>query len=303
MDAWLNYHHLLYFWTVVREGSVSAASRKLRLAQPTVSEQLRELERALGVELFHRRAGRLQLTEDGSHAFRYADEIFALGRELTDSISRRQVARHSRVVVGIADVMPKLIVAKLLAPALERDPELQLICHEDRHDKLIADLALHELDLVLTDAPVRASSNFHGYTRLLSDSGVALFTEPKLAEQLRKRFPESLADVPLLLPLEHTGLRISLTRWFDAHQVRPRIRGEFQDSALAAVFGRDGHGVLAAPTAIVEQMRTHYRLAMVAELEGVRERFYAVTPERKPAHPAVRAIVANARVHLQSARK
>jgi LysR family transcriptional activator of nhaA len=295
MDTWLNYHHLLYFWTVVREGSVSAASRKLSLAQPTVSEQLRQLEQALGIELFHRRAGRLVLTDDGSHVFRYADEIFALGRELTDSVARREVARRSRVVVGIADVMPKLIVAKLLAPALERDPELHLICHEDRHEKLLSDLALYKLDMVLTDTSVRPSSNFRGYTRLLSDSAVALFTEPKLAERLRKNFPESLANVPLLLPLEHTGLRIALTRWFDAHHMQPRIRGEFQDSALAAVFGRDG-GVLAAPTAIAEQMRLHYRLGLIAELEGVRERFYAITPERKVVHPAVRAIVGNARV-------
>ncbi len=296
MGAWLNYHHLLYFWTVVREGSVSAASRKLSLAQPTVSEQLRQLERTLGVELFHRRGGRLQLTDDGSHVFRYADEIFTLGRELTDSVSRRQVARRSRVVVGVADVMPKLIVAKLLAPALERDPELQLICHEDRHDKLLSDLALFELDLVLTDQSVKPSSNFRGYTRLLADSGVALFTEPSLAKRLRERFPESLANVPLLLPLEHTGLRVALTRWFDAHHVQPRIRGEFQDSALAAVFAREDQGVIAAPTAVAEQMRTHYRLALVAELEGVRERFYAVTAERKVTHPAVRAIVGHARV-------
>ena len=197
---------------------------------------------------------------------RYADEIFTLGRELTDSLARRQVTRHSRVVVGVADVMPKLIVAKLLAPALKLDPELQLICQEDRHEKLLSDLALHELDVVLTDAPVRPSSNFRGYTRLLSDSCVALFTEPKLAESLRKRFPESLAEVPLLLPLEHTGLRVALTRWFDAHHVRPRIRGEFQDSALAMVFGREGRGVLAAPIAIEEQMRLHHGLALVAEL-------------------------------------
>ena len=296
MGAWLNYHHLLYFWTVVHEGSVSAASRKLSVAQPTVSEQLKQLERALGAELFHRRGGRLQLTDDGTHVFRYADEIFALGRALTDSLTRRQVARRSRVVVGVADVVPKLTVAKLLAPALEQDPALHLICHEDRHEKLIADLALFELDLVLTDAPVRPSSNFSGFTRLLSDSGIALFAEPSLAKRLREHFPASLANVPLLLPLEHTGLRVSLTRWFEAHHVQPRIRGEFQDSALAAVFAREYHGVLAAPTDTAEQMRAHYRLALVAELEGVRERFYAVTPERKVAHPAVRAIVGNARV-------
>jgi LysR family transcriptional activator of nhaA len=301
MDAWLNYHHLLYFWTVVREGSVSAASRKLSLAQPTVSEQLRQLEHALGMELFYRRAGRLVLTDDGSHVFRYADEIFALGRELTNSVARRAIARRSRVVIGVADVVPKLIVAKLLAPALEQDPELHLICHEDRHEKLISDLALYKLDMVLTDASVRPSSDFRGYTRLLSDSAVGLFTEPRLAERLGKNFPESLANVPLLLPLAHTGLRIALTRWFDAHHMQPRIRGEFQDSALAAVFGREGQGVLAAPTAIAEQIRVHHRLGLIAELEGVRQRFYAVTLERKVAHPAVRAIVQKARV--QSARK
>lgn len=295
MAGWLNYHHLLYFWTVVQEGSVSAASRKLKLAQPTVSEQIRQLERALGVELFHRRAGRLQLTEDGNHVFRYADEIFSLGRDLTESLARRDLARRSRITIGVADVVPKLIVAKLVAPALEQNPELHLICHEDRHDKLIADLALYQLDLVLTDAPVRPSTNFQGYTRLLSDSGVALYTEPNLAKRLREDFPQSLSDVPLLLPLEHTGLRIALTRWFDSHQVRTRIRGEFQDSALAAVFARDNQGVLAAPTAIAEQMRSHYRLALVAELEGVRERFYAVTAERKITHPAVRAIMGRTR--------
>jgi LysR family transcriptional activator of nhaA len=293
----LNYHHLFYFWSVVREGSVSAASRKLKLAQPTVSEQLRQLEQALEVELFQRRGGRLVLTEEGSHVMRYAEEIFSLGRELTDSLTRRLGARRSRIVIGVADVVPKLIVSKLLAPAFALDPQLHLICHEDRHDKLLSDLALYELDLVLTDSAVHASSNFRGYTRLLSDSGVALFAEPSSATNLRKHFPESLADVPLLLPLEHTGLRIALTRWFDAHGVQPRIRGEFQDVALAMVFGREGRGVLAAPTAITEQMRQHYGLALVAELEGVRARFYAVTAERKIAHPAVRAIVGSTRAY------
>ncbi|HKU37420.1 MAG TPA: LysR family transcriptional regulator [Polyangiales bacterium] len=293
----LNFHHLFYFWSVVREGSVSAASRKLEVAQPTVSEQLRQLEQSLEVELFQRRGGRLVLTEEGNHVMRYADEIFSLGRELSESLTRRLVARRSRVVIGVADVVPKLIVAKLLAPAIALDPQLHLICHEDRHEKLLSDLALYELDLVLTDSAVHASSNFRGYTRLLSDSGVALFAESSVATNLRKRFPESLADVPLLLPLEHTGLRVALTRWFDAHGVQPRIRGEFQDSALAMVFGREGRGVLAAPTAIAEQMRQHYGLALVAELEGVRARFYAVTAERKVAHPSVRAIVGSTRAY------
>jgi LysR family transcriptional activator of nhaA len=301
MSTRLNYHHLFYFWTVVQEGTVSAASRKLKVAQPTVSEQLRQLERTLGVELFHRRGGRLLLTSEGNHVLRYADEIFSLGRELSDSLTRRLVARHSRIVIGVADVVPKLIVAKLLAPALALDPQLHLICHEDRHEKLLSDLSLYELDLVLTDTAARPAPDFRGYSRLLSDSGVALFTEPSLAATLRRRFPEALADVPLLLPLEHTGLRIALTRWLDEHHLQLRVRGEFQDSALAMVFGREGRGVVAAPMAIAEQMRLHHGLALITELDGVRARFYAVTAERKVAHPAVRAIVGSAR--LRSARQ
>jgi LysR family transcriptional activator of nhaA len=294
MSDWLNYRHLQYFWTVVREGSVSAASRKLRVAQPTISEQLKELELSLGIELFHRRGGRLTLTDDGNHVYRQADAIFALGRELTDSVTGRRRARRSRLVVGVADVVPKLIVAALLAPALQHDPELRVVCYEDRHEKLMSDLALSELDVVLTDTSGRATPEFRGHSRLLSDSGVSLFADPTLAEELRRDFPRSLGSAPLLLPIEHTSLRAALTRWFDAQGIQPRIRGEFQDSELATVFGLTGQGVLAAPTAIAEQMRLHHRLAQVAELEGVRERFYAVTAQRKSAHAAVRAIIESA---------
>lgn len=295
MDSVLNYHHLRYFWTIVREGSVSAASRKLRLAQPTISEQLKELESALGVELFNRTGGRLVLTEDGTHVYRYADDIFSLGRELGESLAGRRVARQSRLVVGIADVVPKLMVAALLSPALDRDPNLRLICYEDRHEKLLSDLTLHELDLMLTDKPVRASVGFRGFSRVIANSGVSLYAVPALAEALRQGFPQSLADTPLLLPIEHTGLRVSLTQWLEQHNIKPLIRGEFQDSALAMVFGRHGKGVLAAPTRIAEQMRLHHRLVPVAELKGVRERYFAVTAARKIDHPAVRAIMDNAR--------
>lgn len=298
METWLNYHHLLYFWTIVREGGVSAASRKLRLAQPTVSEQLKELERSLDVELFQRRGGKLLLTDYGSHVYRYADEIFSLGRELTESLGERRTTRRARLVVGVADVVPKLIVERLLAPALELYPELRIVCYEDRHEKLLSDLALYELDIVLTDTPVGAGSSFRGFSRLLGESNVSLYAHPKLAARLRKDFPTSLADTPLLLPIEPTSLRRGLTRWFDAHDIRPRIRGEFQDSALAMVFARTGEGVVAAPSVLAEQVEAQHGLAKVAELEEVRERFYAVTAERKIAHPASKAITESARALL-----
>jgi LysR family transcriptional activator of nhaA len=298
MASWLNYHHLLYFWTIVREGSVSAASRKLRLSQPTVSEQLKELEASLGVTLFHRRGGRLVLTESGSNVYRYADEIFTLGNAMQESLAGRAVARGTRLVVGIADVMPKLIVSRLLAPALDGNERLRLVCYEDRHERLLADLALYELDLVLTDSPSVPSANFPGHSRLLGESGVSLLAQPKLAEQLRRRFPESLDGVPMLMPIEHTNLRRSLTRWFDARGIRPYVRGEFQDSAMLMAIGGVADVVFAAPSVIAEEITRRQRLSIIAELEDVRERFYAITAERRATHPAVRAITARARGQL-----
>ncbi|HEX6240611.1 MAG TPA: LysR family transcriptional regulator, partial [Polyangiales bacterium] len=262
MEPWLNYHHLFYFWSVVREGSVSAASRKLRLAQPTVSEQLKQLEASLDVALFDRRSGRLVLTESGGRVYRYADEIFSLGRELMDVVAGREAKRRSRLVVGVADVMPKLIVERLLAPALQQNPDLRLVCYEDRHDRLLSDLALYELDTVLTDTAVTPSSIFRGFSHLLGESSVSLFAQPKLAERLRKGFPKSLEGVPLLLPIEHTSLRLGLERWFDARGVRTKIRGEFQDTALLLVFGRAGEGIVAAPSILAEEIRGQYRLAV-----------------------------------------
>jgi LysR family transcriptional activator of nhaA len=238
------------------------------------------------------------LTDSGGRVYRYADEIFALGRELTDTLAGREAASRSRLVVGVADVMPKLIVERLLAPALQQNKELRLICYEDRHERLLSDLAVYELDTVLTDTPVTPSSTFRGFSHLLGESAVSLFAQPKLAQRLRKGFPRSLEGVPLLLPIKHTSLRLGLERWFAAHGVRTKIRGEFQDSALLLVFGRAGEGIFAAPSILAEEIQAQHRLSVVAELEEVRERFYAVTAERKIAHPAVKAITESARTQL-----
>jgi LysR family transcriptional activator of nhaA len=295
---WLNYHHLFYFWTIVREGGVSAASRKLRLAQPTVSGQLKELEKSLDAQLFHRRGSRLVLTDVGSHVYRYANEIFALGKELQESLAGRAEARGSRLVVGIADVIPKLIAHRLLEPAMRADERLRVTCYEDRHEKLLADLALYELDVVLSDTPVGPQSTIRAYSHLLGESGVSLFAQPKLAARLRRRFPESLDGAPVLLPIEQTSLRRALVRWFDEHEVEPHVRGEFQDTALQMVLGQAGEGVFAAPTVIEREVMAEHRVTVVARLDGVRERFYATTVERRIGHPAVRAITESARSEL-----
>lgn len=292
---WLNYHHLLYFWTIAREGSVSAASRKLRLAQPTVSGQLRALEEALGAQLFHRRGSKLVLTDTGGHVFRYADEIFTLGRELQDSLAGLPTLRHPRLVVGAADEVPKLIVQRLLQPALEVQHDIRVVCYEDRQDRLLADLALHTIDVVIAEAPVAPGSPIRAFSHLLGESGVTIFAAPKLARKLRRDFPRSLDGEPLLTTIEGTLMRRALSKWMDDRAIRPRIRGEFQDGALLGAFGRSGAGAFAAPSAIEDEVRAQFGVHAVGELEGLQQRFYAITVERRIKHPAVLAISEHAR--------
>jgi LysR family transcriptional activator of nhaA len=297
---WLNYHHLLYFWTVVQEGGVLAASKKLRLRQPTVTGQLRALEGALGEKLFERAGRKLVLTEVGTFVYRYADEIFTLGRELQDGLAGRATARPRKLVVGVAEVMPKLIAHRLLEPALRLAQEVQLICREDRVERLLADLALHELDLVLSDAPVPPASSVRVYNHLLGECGVTLFAAPKLAAAHRKGFPKSLEGAPFLMPSDTTSVRRSLSQWLEAQGVRPRMRGEFQDSALMKAFGQAGEGIFPGPSAIEAEIRAQYGVEVVGRVDSAREHFYAITVERKLRHPAALAIAEAARTNLFS---
>jgi LysR family transcriptional regulator, transcriptional activator of nhaA len=295
---WLNYHHLLYFWTVVREGGVLAASKRLRLSQPTVTGQIRALEHALGEKLFRREGRKLVLTEVGTYVYRYADEIFTLGRELQDGLKGLPTARPRKLVVGVAEVVPKLIAHRLLEPALRLGEEVQLICKEDRTEALLADLALHALDLVLTDAPVPPGSTVRAYNHLLGESGVTLFATAKRAAALRRGFPKSLDGAAFLMPSDATAVRRSLSQWLEAHGVRPRLRGEFQDSALMKAFGQAGEGVFPGPSVIEEEICAQYGVAVVGRIDAVREQFYAITVERKLRHPAAVAISEAARTQL-----
>jgi LysR family transcriptional activator of nhaA len=292
---WLNYHHLLYFWTVARRGSVVAAAEELRLTQPTISGQVRALEEALGEKLF-RRAGRgLALTEVGRVAYRYADEIFGLGRELLNTLNDCPTGRPFQLAVGVADVMPKSVVHRLLAPALTVPEGVQLTCREDKTDRLLVSLALHELDVVLADTPTGPGLSVKAFNHLLGESGVSLFAARPLSGTLRKGFPRSLEHAPMLLPPTHTTMRRSIDQWLDAHELRPRIAGEFDDSALMKVFGQAGAGVFPAPTVVEADIRAQYGVAVVGHLDGVRERFYAISVEKKIKHPAVVAMTEAAR--------
>lgn len=295
---WLNYHHLLYFWTVARTGGVSAASAELRLAQPTISGQLRLLETQLGEKLFVRNGRRLELTEMGRVVYRYADEIFTIGRELLDAVRGRPTGRPLRLAVGIADQVPKLIAYRLIEPALKLAEPVRLVCREDKTERLLADLAMHELDVVITDAPMQSGFKVRAFSHLLGECGLAVFGSRALAAKYRRRFPRSLDGAPFLLPAEGTVLRRSLDQWFAQHDLRPHVVGEFEDSALLKTFGERGVGLFAAPAVIEAEIRRQFGLAAVGRLDGIRERFYAISVERRLKHPAVLAISDAAREQL-----
>ncbi|MGH7488813.1 MAG: LysR family transcriptional regulator, partial [bacterium] len=235
---WLNYHHLLYFWTVVRRGSIARACEELRLAQPTVSAQIRSLEQSFGEKLLARSGRRLVMTEVGRVVYQYADEIFTLGRELTDVLKGRPRGCPARLVVGISDLIPKLIAYRILKPALALQEGVQLVCHEDTPERLLLSLAAHELDLALTDAPADSSIRARVFNHLLGSCGIALFASARAAPSYRKNFPASVDEAPFLLPMQNSTFRRILEQWFEAHSIRPRVVAEFQDTALLNVFGQ-----------------------------------------------------------------
>jgi len=287
---WLNYHHLFYFWAVVHEGSVASASKKLRLSSSTISAQVGRLEEALGGKLFRRVGRNLEPTDLGRMVFRYANEIFFLGREMMETVRGRPVAGPLSLRVGIVDVLPKLIARKILEPALSLSESVYLVCHEDKEERLLAELAIHNLDLVLSDSPIRKGLNIKAYNHLLGDCGVTFFAERSLAMRFRADFPKSLHGAPILLPFDNTVMRGGLERWFESVQLRPMIAAEFEDSALMKEFGQNGHGIFATPSVIEKEVQRQYNVEVVGRTEAVRERFYAISYERIIKHRAVAAI-------------
>lgn len=293
----LNYHHLLYFWMVAREGTVARAALKLRLSQPTLSGQIHALEGALGEKLFERAGRGLRLTEMGRVVSGYADEIFALGRELRESVKGQPTGRPLRLAVGVAHALPKLVAYRLLEPALALAQPVRLDVHVRSTEKLLAALALHDLDLVLTDRVAPPGVAVRAFNHLLGACGVTLMAAPRLALKYRRRFPRALDGAPFLLPGETSTLRRTLEQWFEKQRIRPRVLGEFDDSTLIEVFGQAGKGIFATPTIVEASVRRQYGVRIVGHLR-VRERFYAVSAERRLKHPAVIAITESARREL-----
>jgi len=295
--AWLNYHHLLYFWTVARCGTIAAASKELLLSQPTISTQLKTLEDSLGQKLFQRQGRRLALTDVGRTTFRYADDIFRLGRELQETLARGPEGQRVRLSVGVVDVIPKHVAERLLEPAYEAVPELQLECQELPLPQLLSRLALHEYDVVLADQAAPPDVKVRAYSHKLGDSGTTFFGVKAFAG-LAKRFPQSLEGQPLLMTSSGTAVRSDLDSWLASKGVRPRVVGEFDDTALMKVFAERGRGIFAAPTAIEDAIIDLHRLEVVGRTEEVRQGYYAITVERRLHHPAVVAIAESARKDL-----
>ena len=295
---WLNYHHLYYFWMVAREGSIARAAEQLHLAHPTISKQLHQLEVSFGDRLFERVGRNLVLTEFGQTVFRFAEEIFSVGRELQDAVRGRPVGRPLKFEVGILDVIPKLIAHRLLMPAFRLTEAVHVICREGKHDELLAELAVHRLDIVFSDARVTPTASVRAFNHLLGGCGVSFFATTELASKYRRKFPGSLTGAPLVVPTEKTAVRRDLEQWFYSKGIRPRIVGEFEDTALMKVFGQDGIGVFPAPTVIEKEVCRQYKVRVVGRTDAVREKYYAISVERRLKHPAVLAICEAAREKL-----
>lgn len=297
---WLNYHHLLYFWSVAKHGTVAKACEELRLAQPTVSAQIRMLEDTLGEKLFARAGRHLVLTEMGRVVFKYAEDIFSMGQDLLNTVKGRSSSRPIRLVVGIADAVPKLLASQLLKSAFKLPQAIQLVCRESKLDQLMADLAIHGLDLVIADTPAPPNVKVQAYNHLMGESAVTFFAPTKLAAQYRREFPRSLAGAPMLLPTSNAMLRRLLDDWLVRHEVKPNIIGEFEDSATLKAFGQDGYGLFPGSTVMEKEICRQYRVQVVGRPKLVRQLFYAITVERRLKHPAVVAIFKSARQEILS---
>ncbi|HVJ93171.1 MAG TPA: LysR family transcriptional regulator [Labilithrix sp.] len=302
MDLSLNFHHLRYFWVTAREGSVTRAAKKLRVTQPTVSEQLAALEETLGERLFKREGRTLVVTDVGRTVMRFADEIFALGTDLVDTVRGRPTGRPSRLAVGISESVPKVVAYRILEPAIDFGGPAEragnrIVCYEDAQDRLVAQLAAHALDVVITDEPVSATYT-QAYSHLLGECGVGVFGVTELARAARAEYPRSLHQVPMLLPASGTVLRREIDQWLDMRKIVPRVVGEFQDPALMTVFAQAGAGLVVAPDAIARETVLAQGLRRVGSMKPLRQRFYVVTVERRLVHPDVQRIAGAAQKTL-----
>ncbi len=297
----LNFKHLHYFVSVAREGGIIRAAERLHLAPQTLSVQISQLEERVGVMLFNRTGRRMELTPTGRLALSYAEEIFQTGAELEEMLRHGGEERFVTFRVGISDVVPKFVAHRLLAPVLDQPEAVRLVCQEDRLERLLAEMAIHRLDMVLADRPMPPGTEIKGYSHPLGESAIAFMASPALAGKLKDGFPESLEGQPLLLPGKDSALHGALPRWLERQGVWMRIVGEFDDSALMKAFGEGGAGVFPAATASLPDVIAHYKVEQIGVIEEIRERYFLISPERRLTHPAARVVSEHARAGLFAA--
>jgi LysR family transcriptional regulator, transcriptional activator of nhaA len=287
---WLNYQHLLYFWAVARRGSVIAAANELRLAAPTLSAQIRKLEESLGHKLLRRSGHRLVLTDAGVRIMPYAEEIFSLGQQVTELFQGTTHRTPLRLAVGTVDVLPRWLAYRLLEPALRQPQQFQVTFRKDRPERLMADLAAHELDIVFSDVPVIAAMRAQFFTQLLGESGTSFYAVPQIAGSYLRNFPRCLEGAPVLLPGEQFSIGRALDLWFESKKIRPRVVGRFDDFAMARVFAEAAEGILAAPSVIEPELESRYEMKRIGRVSSVRTQYYAISLQRKIQHPGIAAI-------------
>ena len=294
----LNFQHLLYFWVVAKQGTIAKACETLFLTQPTISAQLKSLEKEVGTQLFSRVGRNLVLTDMGRTVFEYADEIFSLGRELQQTINGKPPGHIRKLVVGIADVLPRMLAYRLLEPVTRLKEPVRIVCHDDKTEQLLARLALGELDVVLSDVPASPFIKVRAYNHLLGECSVSLMGDSELVNKYKKGFPKSLDGAPFLMPMEGSSLRRSLDEWFNSIGVTPEIRGEFADFDLFEAFGSVGIGLFVVPTVVEEIVCQQHPVKLLRRVTEIKERFFAISVERRLKHAAVVAITDAARKQL-----
>lgn len=294
----LNYRQLHYFWVVARTGSIVRACGQLNLTAQTISGQISLLEQSLGVDLFQRVGRQLELTEAGRLALPYAEQMFQLGNELESMLRAQPNEQQILFRVGVADVVPKSIVYRLIAPTMELSEPVRISCREDKLERLLADLAIQRLDLVISDSPMPTHLDIKGYSQKLGECGISFFATAELAQRYGANFPHGMQGAPLLIPGQDSVVRSRLTRWFAELKVQPRIVGEFDDSALMKAFGKSGSGIFIAPSVIADEVQAQYGVELLGQTDAVTESFYAISVERKVKHPGIVAITEGARQKL-----
>lgn len=298
MSETLNYKHLHYFWTVAHEGSIAKASQKLHITPQTISGQLSILEQRIGNALFEKVGRGLKLTETGHLVLRYADEIFELGRELSDVLRGAPVVGPSEFIVGAASALPKTIVYKVIEPALNIAHDISITSKEGPVEDMLADLAVHKVDMVLSDTPLSGALSIKAYNHFLGECGLTFFAAAGIAKRYQRNFPQSLNNAPLLLPTQQYAIRHLFDNWLRDRDIYPIIRGQFDDSALMKCFGQAGIGLFFMSSIIEEEVCHNFNVKIIGRIDDIQQKFYAISAERKVKHPAVAAICDTARHSL-----